>query len=504
MALYTIPLMAAILVRRQDSFLPLLRWIDANVKAIAAVTFVALCLGTLLVYRNQPLSMDEYSAYFQSRVFAAGHLTGQYPLALKDWLVPREFQRTFLYTSQTTGQVITGYWPAFALLLTPFNAVPVFPGRVISAISALDFWVIHRLATRIFASRETAGLALLLTVLAPVFFADGISYYSMPAHLLANALYALLLLEPTPRRAFLAGVIGSIALTLHNPVPHMLFALPWILWLLTRPRAIPTILALIAGYLPLSLLLGVGWFVFAIHLLHSAVSAAAADVVTEELNSRTGTAFGFPTTAIVIARLIGVAKVIVWAVPGTALLACAGAWQWRHNRACLLLTASAVTTLLGYLFVTVDQGHGWGFRYFHSAWLALPLLAAGALTPAESPPRHSIFHDPETRIFLVACALLAVVGGVGLRAWQIRHYMDEHLSQQPDYAGHPRYIEILNTNNAFYGHDLVQNDPWMRGDVVRMITHGGNADTAMMQQYFPRWQRVTWNEFGSVWVPDQP
>ncbi|MGG2305238.1 hypothetical protein ACE4Z6_27835, partial [Salmonella enterica] len=80
-----------------------------------------------------------------------------------------------------------------------------------------------------------AGLAILLTVASPVFFANGISYYSMPAHLFANALYALLLIDPTPRRAFAAGLLGSIALTLHNPVPHLLFALPWIGWLALRP-----------------------------------------------------------------------------------------------------------------------------------------------------------------------------------------------------------------------------------------------------------------------------
>ena len=80
------------------------------------------------------------------------------------------------------------------------------------------------------------GLPMLLTLASPVFFADGISYYAMSAHLLANAVFALLLMEPTPRRAFLAGIVGSVALTLHNPVPHMLFAAPWIIWLLAKRR----------------------------------------------------------------------------------------------------------------------------------------------------------------------------------------------------------------------------------------------------------------------------
>ena len=94
----------------------------------------------------------------------------------------------------------------------------------------LTLVVIHRLALELFDNREAAGFALMLTIASPVIFANGISYYSMPAHLLANSVFALLLVRPTPRRAAAAGVVGSLALVLHNPVPHMLFAAPWFVW----------------------------------------------------------------------------------------------------------------------------------------------------------------------------------------------------------------------------------------------------------------------------------
>src|SRR2546430_11346262 len=63
------------------------------------------------------------------------------------------------------------------------------------------------------------------------------------------------------------------------------------------------------------------------------------------------------------------------------ILAVTGAWRWRHDTRVLTLAASALVTILGFLFVPYDQGHGWGFRYFHSAWMTLPVLAAAALTP---------------------------------------------------------------------------------------------------------------------------
>jgi hypothetical protein len=41
----------------------------------------------------------------------------------------------------------------------------------------------------------------------------------MAAHLLMNVLYALLL-KPSAARALAAGLVGSLAFTLHNPLPH--------------------------------------------------------------------------------------------------------------------------------------------------------------------------------------------------------------------------------------------------------------------------------------------
>jgi hypothetical protein len=81
----------------------------------------------------------------------------------------------------------------------------------------------------------------------------------MQAHLTANLLFAWLLLKPTPYRAFGAGVVGSLALVLHNPFPHMLFAAPWVI-AIARPREQRrSFVALILGYLPLTVLMGVGW-----------------------------------------------------------------------------------------------------------------------------------------------------------------------------------------------------------------------------------------------------
>ena len=496
-------LIAAALIARPSWLRPVARWVGDHPVVVAACCAAILAAGTLIVYRNHPLSMDEYAPFFQAQVFASGHLTGRFPAPALNWLVPANFQNYFLYVSHTTGEVASAYWPSFALLLTPFMWLGI-PWVCNAAISAMTVVAVHRLALKIFASREAAGFAALLTVASPVFFADGISYYSMSAHLLANTVFVLLLLEPTAKKAFVAGVVGSIALTLHNPVPHFLFALPWIVWLAMRPGGIRLTAWLSAGYVPLCVILGLGWFVLTRGLVeHPAGQLAGAQDLLKG-------SFVLPNSNVLFARLIGLAKIWVWAVPGLVILAGLGAWRLRGDVRCRLLALSALLTFFGYFFVSFDQGHGWGFRYFHSAWSVLPVLAAGALTVSRTGLRsdnagEGSFLDEQTRAFVAACALLTLTLGIGQRALQIHEFISDDLTQVPDYPGKEQRVILLDARYSFYGADLVQNDPWLREPAIRMLSHGVPADAAMMRDQFPSFHRVYADDHGEVWsVSGQP
>jgi hypothetical protein len=476
-----------------------LRWIGLHPVSIAITMTAFLCVGSCLVYQNSHLSMDEYAQFFQSQIFAAGHLSGAFPVPLIDWLIPTGFQNFFLMVSKAEGSVASGYWPSFALLLTPFTWLGI-PWACNPVLSGLTVWLMHRLAMRIFDNLETAGLAVLFTVASPVFFADGVSYYSMTAHLLANIIFALLMIDPTPRRAFAAGFVGSVALTLHNPVPHMLFAAPWIISLLRQPGKLRVALSLFAGYLPLCLLFGFGWFFHVSQIAHDGVKIASGATAFDDSLSQVYAVVSFPTVMVLLARLIGVAKIWAWSVPGLMLLACYGGWKWRRDRYCLLLCTSSLLTLVMYALIPVDQGHGWGYRYFHSAWMVLPILGAAAFTPTTSNPEDTKFTlDADGICFVVACALLSLILGTGLRARQMQSFIAEHERQVPQYQGTERRVVILNPTSGYYGFDLVQNDPWLRSDVIRLITHGGAQDAQMMHDHFQDMRKVYQDNFGSVW-----
>ena len=96
-------------------------------------------------------------------------------------------------------------------------------------------------------------------------------------------------------------------------------------------------------------------------------------------------------------------------------------------------------------------------------------------------------------------ALLTLTAGLGLRAIQMRDFILDDLRQLPAYTGTERRVIIIDPRFSFYGADLAQNDPWLRGNVIRLIAHGPQADAAMMQEHFPDMHRVYADRFGTVW-----
>lgn len=473
-------------------------FIGSHPRGVACAAFAAFAAGAYFVYHAHPLSMDEYAPWLQSLVFAEGRLTGQIPAELANWVVPAQFQNHFINVSHESGRIASVYWPAFALLLAPFSAAGV-PWLLNPLIGGATLLVIHAVTRRLSGSELAAGTAVLLTLASQAFTINSMTFYSMSAHLFFNLLYACLLFEATPRRAFAAGVLGSIALTLHNPLPHLLFAIPWVLSALFGAADRRVFPALIAGYLPLTLVLGVGWSLLAASVFtHATDGGGQVDFFAHWLG-RIWKIFSVPDIGVLYSRLVGLAKLWLWAVPGAVLLAVMGGVQWRSNRSARLLGWSALATFVGFLFVPFDQGHGWGFRYFHSAWAAVPILAALALEPASDRAARSAGWLADARPFVAACALLWLVVGTILRCVQVEGFISDHLEQlpRPEIGRVP--VRIVNPVNGYYAVDLIQNDPFLRGPIV-LVTQGRQRDAAMMARVFPDLALVTWDYRGQIWA----
>jgi len=165
--------------------------------------------------------------------------------------------------------------------------------------------------------------------------------------------------------------------------------------------------------------------------------------------------------------------------------------------------ASAVLTVVGYWFTPPNntQGHGWGFRYFHSAWWVLPLFAA-ALAARWHPRRE------EWAKVLAIVAITGLLMLVPLHLVQVERFIARHLAQDfPVLAQRPPgavEIHLLRPARGYYVRDLVQNDPFLREPVLRLVSRGPQADREMLRALFPGARLVREDRIGQVWLAPAP
>jgi hypothetical protein len=204
-------------------------------------------------------------------------------------------------------------------------------------------------------------------------------------------------------------------------------------------------------------------------------------------------AFGAPSVQRLIDRTMNLTELASWAVPVLLPLAILGAVRCRVNVGARLLMLSAVSTIVGYAFVTYNQGHGWGFRYFHSAWAAVPLLAAGALEDARA--------TPALRKLAAGAAICSLALCTPLRFGQVRTFIDSHLAQVPN-TGSGREVVFLDVARGSYLIDLVQNEPFLEGTRWILISLGEREDARFMSTSFPNAKRIAASPLGTVWRVD--
>ena len=493
--------LGAWVLRRRTPGVDVVAILGRNPWPAAAATFVALCAAMLTVTHNHALAGDEHLALFQSRVFAAGHLTGEFPPDLVYRLIPTNYINRWLIASES-GRVASIYWPGFSLMLAPFTLLGA-PWACNPLLASLSLVLIAKLASRLTADARAGGWAMLFTLASPGFVGMALSYFSMTAHLFLNLLFAWLLLERSPRRLVIGGVVGSLALVQSNPVPHLLFALPWVVWLGREPGGRRSVLLLAAGYAPLTLLLGLGWWLF-LRELQGKMPVLLYPPDSDPLH-RLGNllwylslefraVFSFPADETLAKRIGEQVRLWSWAVPGLPLLALAGWWALGRRVAGLHLFAlSLAATLVGYLFVSFDQGYGWGARYVHSAWAALPLLAAAAMVCAERTLSN----------YSMRVALYSLVFATTLRLLQIHLFMQDQLELRPPFEKGARQIVFIAPNYEFYTQDFVQNDPFLRAPVIYMMSRGRKRDyEQVIARRFPA-ARLTYDgPGGQVWRLD--
>ena len=468
-------------------------FIERNLLILCALAFVFYAVLSFWAYHHVPLAMDEYCPLTQSQSFVAGHLNGRVPPELLGWIMANGHRGYFFVVSAQTGNYTALYWPGLAILQMPFVALGV-PWACNPVVGAAGLWGVHRLTFRISASREAAAWAWLLMLASPVVAINATSFYSMPAHLTANIFYCWLLLRNDRRGAFGAGLLGGFALILNNPAPHLAFALPWLVFVAWKRRRL--ILPLVLGYLVFALPIGFGWSAFvdgfdASQFARSARAASNGGLPFGEMLGRVLAIFSLPSVELVLARLTGLAKTVVWAVPGLLVIAWLGVRSARadESRPLKLMAASLLTTFALYWLVKFDQGHGWGFRYLHSAWCVFAV--AGGCYLARAPQN--------VRAFFGALCALSFAVLLPQRAFQVESYIRNHRAQVPA-ATAPVSITFINGAHGKFTLDLLQNDPFLRNDNWRLKSHGEALNAQFAREYLVNPKREQNGEWGEIWA----
>jgi hypothetical protein len=473
----------AALWRRPAPILRLVDFFSQHSVGVAFATAAVLAVGALVVYHDYPLSMDEYAAVFQSKVFASGSVAAQVPPDLVDWLVVRGFNGAFLIGSQQTGRVIEAYWPGFALMLAPFQFLGA-PWLCNASLSGFSIFLIYRITREISEDTRAAGWAMLFALASGAFLADGISYYSMQAHLAANLAFVALLLRPSTNRALAAGLVGSFALILHNPVPHALFAIPWIAALAFQSDRRRHLLPLIVGYVP-GIVVGIGWVLFRTETGSGSVSLEAVNDVASGI-------FAWPDGVLLNTRIAALVKMCVWAMPSLFVLALIGCVLRRSDPRVRLLACSAILTFAAYLFVIFDQGHGWGYRYFHSAWGVVPILAGCAMEERSETKNRLIS-------FAGAAAILSLLLLIPLQMSQIEHFISQHVAQLAAPKRPGNNVFLIHPLGGFYLADMVQFDPLLRNKDLLLVSHGTVLDMQLILHNWPGAVKVSSGRAADQW-----
>jgi hypothetical protein len=375
----------------------------------------------------------------------------------------------------------------FAFLGVPWLCNPT--------ITALSFIAFSSLLREIVSVPAARGFAVVSFLASPVILLNGMSYYGMPLQLFCSLMFSLAIVRGTTPWLLAGGAFAAVGLTTVNPVPFGLFALPWLLWGIPRlPQWRQKLLCLALLGLPLALILGLGWKLFLIHTFgHS-----HQDAVSSSFTSM-AKIFTLPSVSLLAVREIGLIKLCLSTVPGLAALAYLSFRYKQNNKWVGLMKASAISLLVGYLFVPFDQGAGWGYRYFHAAWFVIPILAALTL--------QKISEEPIMRQRAYGFAFVASLGAVlilaPMRLYQAEKLISFALSQLPARAEPDiRQVVFINVDCGFQSIDLVQNDPFLRSKEIHLVSQGYEEDRKTAMTLGTKPYRVSSKACGDRWLLD--
>lgn len=437
---------------------PSFGWLEGTGPALilAAITTGAVYAGAYLVYRHYALSLDEFMAEFDARIFAGGHLLAPVAAEWRDY-VPA-LQPIFRLEVPENAYWISSYLPVNAAFRAVFVLLgdPAFEGAVLAGIALL---ALYGVARRIWPERPDAAIVgTVLLACSSQFLITAMTPYAMTAHLALNLVWLWLFLRDTRWSHGLAAAIGFAACGLHQVVFHPLFVAPFLLSVLRARRW-----KLAAFYAVAYAAIGLFWILYWKFLLQGTGAAAAqtADFGIAYLFRRIVDMTQLNILTSIPLMGLNLFRFVAWQSPLTIPLALtAFIVLRRQNETVRDLGWGIFLTLAVVLILMPYQGHGWGYRYLHGLLGSLCLLAAqGWITLTglqEGGGRKQI------TTLLAASAAVSLFVLLPWYAWQARSFVTPYAAAVAAIQNAKADVVIVDPSEIWFGVDLVRNDPYLR------------------------------------------
>ena len=195
------------------------RWL---LPAILVGVFAISALGTHLVCHNYALTADENLADFQAKIFLRGEIQTKVP---ERWLpILRNLKPTFVAYHPETNAWNAQYLPVYAAMRAVFQSVQL-QSLLNPFLAAISILALYGTARNIWPEKkENSLLAAMLLASSSQFLVMAMTSYAMPAHLALNTVWLWLYTRPGEKKFYLAPIVGVLAIGLHQPIVHALFA----------------------------------------------------------------------------------------------------------------------------------------------------------------------------------------------------------------------------------------------------------------------------------------
>lgn len=434
---------------------------------VAVAVFAIAAIGTWLVFHQYALTADENMADFQARIFLGGEIRHKVPEFWQPMV--RLIIPTHAVYDPTAHAWMSGYLPVYAAIRALFMGVDLewLTNPILAAISVV---AIGAIAGKIWpGDRWKPFLAATLLAVSPQFIVMAMTSYAMPAHLALNLVWLWLYSDPTKRRFWLAPFVGVAALGLHQPFFHALFATPFLVRLLLERRWKAS-----AWFGAIYLVGIVSWYAWWKHFVPA-------------FSGGSQSAFGLHGRTLLV-QVMYLSLLMGWVAFPIPVLALLGFSRLRQQSVILRdIAASCVVTFGFYIFVRLDQAHGWGDRYFHGALGCLILLAVAGWE------RLALHVGRPAAVTFAAVGIgAAFMLQLPLRCWQAEAFTRPFARAAAAFHHYKSDVVAFEPRMAWYSADLRRNDPALMQHPIIVSFLGMREDEALLlQRTFPHARLIT-------------